>query len=153
MASLTTKRIIAAGVGLFYAFVYGVWTLMLTGGGHGNFIWFFLFFSAGLLGFYYPVMAFLVLDLRPLVTRVISGSLIGFNLTVSVIWIIKWVTELDGNRPTDFQKMWQMAPGWVLFAAFVHFLPTVIFLFFLVRSIMFGTSLSDDDQSLSLNLN
>jgi hypothetical protein len=153
MASLTVKRIIAGAIGVLFAVVYGGWTMMLTGGGHGNFIWFIAFLTAGILGLYYPVMAFLAVDLRPLLAKVIFGSLIVFNLIVSLIWIIKWVTESDDGQPTDFQKMWQMGSGWLLFAAFAHFLPTVVFLFVLIRSIFFGSSLSDDDQTVSLNLN
>lgn len=153
MPSLAVKRIIAGAIGLLFAVVYGVWTMMLTGGGHGNFIWFIAFLTAGLLGLYYPVMTFLAVDLRPLLAKVIFGSLIGFNLIVSLTWIIKWVTESGDGRPTDFQKMWQMGPGLVIFSALAHFLPTIIFLFLLTRSVIFDSSFSDDDQTPSLNLN
>ena len=153
MASITIKHIIAGGIGLLFALIYGVWTIMLTGGGHGNFIWFSLFLTAGLLGIYYPFMAFLAIDLSSLIAKIVFGSLIAFNLIVSLFWIIKWITEANDGRPTDFQKMWQMGAGWVLFAAFAHFLPTIFFLLLLIRSIAFGSSLAEDDQTVSLNLN
>lgn len=153
MASLAVKQIIAGAIGLLFAFVYGLWTMMLTGGGHGNFIWFILFLTAGLLGLYYPLMAVLAVDLRSLIAKVIFGSLIGFNLVVSLFHIIKWITEAADGRPTDFQKMWKMGAFWVVFSVFAHFLPTIIFLFLLIKSIVFGSSISDDDQTVSLNLN
>lgn len=58
--------------------------MMLTGGGHGNFIWFILFLIAGFLGLYYPHVATLAVNLRSLVVKVIFGSLIGFNLVVNL---------------------------------------------------------------------
>ena len=125
---------------------------MLTGGGHGNFIWCLLFLFVEFVGLYFPLMAILAVDLRSFLAKMLFSSLICFNLIVSLIMIVGWMTE-SGAGPSDFQKMWQMGAGWVVFAAFAHFLPTIIFLFLLIRSIMCGSSLSVDDQTVSLNLN
>ncbi|MBK7932781.1 MAG: hypothetical protein IPK01_04640 [Acidobacteria bacterium] len=126
--------------------------MMITGGGHGNFIWFLLFLFVEFVGIYFPLMAILAVDLRSFLAKILFSSLICFNLIVSSIMIIGRMTESGGARPTDFQKMWQMGAGWVVFAAFAHFLPTIIFLFLLIRSIVFGSSLSDNDEAVSLNL-
>ncbi len=152
MPSLAVKRIIAGAIGLLFAVVYGLWTMMLTGGGHGNFIWLLLFLFVEFVGLYFPLMAILAVDLRPFLAKIFFSSLICFNLVVSSIMIIGWMTESGDNGLSDFQKMWQMGAGWILFAAFAHFLPTIIFIFLLIRSILFGSSLADDDQTFSLNL-
>ena len=64
MPSLAVKRIIAGAIGLLFAVVYGLWTMMLTGGGHGNFIWCLLFLFVEFVGLYFPLMAILAVDLR-----------------------------------------------------------------------------------------
>ncbi len=56
--SKSRKRLIAGTVGVAYAVLYGFWTLLLTGGGHVNFIWFFLFFSVEFCGLYFLDLPF-----------------------------------------------------------------------------------------------
>jgi len=155
MSSLTTKRIIAGAIGLLYAVIYGFWTMLATGGGHGNFIWFMLFLFVDFCGLYFPLMAVLAVDLRSFMVKVIFGALIGFNLIASVIMIVGWMTETEtaGRSPSDFERMMQAnGIGVLIFCIVAHFLPTLIFAFLLIRSIHFGTSLADEDDSVSLNL-
>lgn len=155
MISLTTKKLIAALVGLIYAVVYGFWTMSITGGGHGNFIWLGLFVFIEFFGLYFPLMIVLAFDLRSQLRKIIFGSLIAFNLVASTVMILGWATETEtaGERPSDFAKMIQInGIGFVIFCALAHFLPTIIFAFLLTRSILFNKSLSDDDDLVRLRL-
>lgn len=129
--------------------------MLATGGGHGNFIWFLMFMFIEFVGLYFPLMAVLAINLKSFIVKVIFGSLIGFNLIASTIMIIGWIfeTETYGRDVNDFERMLQVnGIGMVIFSTGAHFLPTVIFLFLLIRSILFGTSLTDEDDSVSLNL-
>ncbi len=129
--------------------------MLATGGGHGNFIWFLMFLFIEFVGLYFPLMAVLAINLKSFIVKVIFGSLIGFNLIASTIMIVGWIfeTETYGRDVNDFERMLRVnGIGMVIFSAGAHFLPTVIFLFLLIRSILFGTSLTDEDDSVSLNL-
>jgi hypothetical protein len=153
MTSLTIKRIIAGVAGLIFAVVYGFWTMLLTGGGHGNFIWVGMFLFVEFFGLYFPLMAILAVDLRRRFTKVVFGSLMVFNLVASSIMIAGWIGESGGDRPSDYEKMMQISGSdWVVFSAAVHFLPTLIFAVLLIRSILAGPSMDTADDRVNLNL-
>lgn len=153
MTSSISKRAIAGAVGFIYAVLYGFWTMLITGGGHGNFIWLFLFITIEFVGLYFPLMTVIAVDLRRRATKIIFGSLIGFNLIGSTIMILGWVNDTSGERQSDFSRMVQMNGfEWILTFAAVHFFPTVIFLFLLIRSILLGSSLPDEEPMINLNL-
>lgn len=128
--------------------------MLLTGGGHGNFIWFMMFLLIEFFGLYFPLMAVLSIDLRSLLIKIIFGSLIGFNLIASSIMIYGWITEVGENgKPSDFSKMVQVSGiESIVICAAAHFLPTVIFAFLLIRSILFSGSLPEEEITVSLNL-
>jgi hypothetical protein len=145
------KRFVAGVIGVLFAVLYGFWTMLATGGGHVNFIWFFLFLFAEFVGLYFPLMAVLAVDLRARLSKIIFGSLIGFNLIVSVVMIYGWITET--TLSTDFSKTFpHYGVKGLLFFAAVHFLPTFVFAFLLIRSIMRGKSQVEDDSLISLKL-
>lgn len=149
MASVTTRRIIRGAVGLFFAFVYGFWIVLSTGGGHGNFIWVYIFMIAGLYGLYYPIMAALSADLRPTVLKVIFGALIVFHLLASTILMIAWIFALTDTLPDDFEKTFAAIGMWgLLFSGAVHFLPTAIFAFQWITAIAWGSSPTDDETNI-----
>jgi hypothetical protein len=150
MTSLPVKRLIAGFVGLVYAVIYGFWTMLLTGGGHGNFIWFMMFLLIEFFGLYFPLMAAMAANLRSVAARTVFGAFIAFNLITSSVMIYGWVTEAGENgKPSDFSKMVQISGiESILFFAGVHFLPTFVFLFFLIRSIIFGSSSSDEETTV-----
>lgn len=152
MDAITTRRIIRGVVGLLFAFVYGMWTILATGGGHGNFIWFYLFMITGFYGFYYPIMASLSADLRPGVLKVVFGVLIIFNLVASAALITAWVFGLTGKRLDEFDKTFEAVGLWrLLFSGAVHFLPTVVFTFQWIMAIAWDTS-PNDDESVTLRI-
>lgn len=156
MSSLTLKRIIAGVIGLFFAVVYGFWTMLITGGGHGNFVWFMMFMTIEYFGLYFPLMSVMAVDLRSKLIKIVFGSLIGFNLIASFIFLLCWVSGIPIGKAVeknDFSEMLRInGVGWILVCAIAHFLPTIIFLFLLVKSTFFGSSLSDENESVSLNL-
>lgn len=149
------KRILAGAIGLLFAVVYGFWTMLITGGGHGNFVWFVMFMTVDYFGLYFPLMSVMAVDLRPKLIKIVFGSLIGFNLIASSIFLLCWVIGIPvgAAEKNDFSEMLRInGIGWILICAAAHFLPTIIFSFLLIKSIMFGSSLSDDDRSGGLNL-
>lgn len=156
MSSLTTKRVIAGGIGLLFAVIYGFWTMLLTGGGHGNFVWFMMFMTVEYFGLYFPLMSVLAVDLRSKLIKIVFGSLIGFNLIASSIFLLFWVIGVPIGKAVDkddFSKMLKLnGIEWILICSAAHFLPTIIFLFLLMKSFFFGSSLSDGEESVSLNL-
>jgi hypothetical protein len=86
--SIIRKRIMAGLIGLAYAILYGFWTLLATGGGHGNFVWFMLMFFPGIAGLYYPLMAVLAVDLRSFNAKVVFGGLLALNVIVSLLMLL-----------------------------------------------------------------
>ena len=137
-SSTSRKRFLAGTSGVAYAILYGFWTLLLTGGGHVNFIWFLLFFFVEFCGLYFPLMAVLAVDLRKsgFLQKTIFGSLIGFNLVVSVVMIADWVTAEGTDRPSDFERTVNAnSYGEVVMFGLIHFLPTLVFSVFLLRAI------------------
>lgn len=127
--------------------------MFVTGGGHGNFIWFMLFLFVDLFGLYFPLMAILAVDLTSYLAKVVFGTLIGFNLVASTILIIGWISESGANGPSDFARTVQhVGIGDVIFCAGVHFLPTIIFSFLFARVALFGDDTPNEDNMVSLKL-
>jgi hypothetical protein len=148
--STTTNSIIRGVFGLLYAVIYGFWTMLATGGGHGNYVWFYLFFYAYFFGVYFPLMGALSADLRSFGHRVVFGSLIAINLGISLVVILVWLFGGAGGDLDDFETTWGIGgSGLVLFSAFLHFLPSLIFLYILNRAVYFDSPSieysSDDD--------
>jgi len=132
------KPILAVVGGFVYALIYGFWTLFITGGGHGNFIWIGLFLFTEFFGLYVPLMAFLALNLTTLFRKVVFGSFVCFNVISGIVMIAGWVNSPDEpDRASEFHRQLQInGLTFVLICAFIHFLPTVIFLTILIRSIV-----------------
>jgi len=120
MEASIAKRAIGLAIGFIFAFVYGFFTMLATGGGHGNVLWFLLFLYAGLYGFYYPLIGFVIPDMRPFWARAIAVSLVVANLSISVIVII-WAVIIQ-----DIQKSWRRDSTVFIFLAVVHFGPLVV---------------------------
>lgn len=148
----TRRRLIAGAIGVVYAIIYGFWTIMATGGGHGNIIWLLLFIFTEFCGLYFPVMAVLAVDLRGSIPKIIFGTLLALNLTASSLLIADWVTE-DPARQGDFSRLIERGHiELILFSAAVHFLPTLVFAFLLVRSIILDKTAGEDASLTDLRL-
>jgi hypothetical protein len=147
------KRLIAGIIGIGFAVLYGFWTLLLTGGGHVNFVWFWLFLTVEFCGLYFPLMAVLAVDLRGIFLKAIYGSLIGFNLIVSIVMIADWVTEEGTDRASNFERTVNVNGfSSVLMFGFFHFLPTIVFSIFLLRVIKSGEPARDGDRLTEIRL-
>lgn len=147
------KRVIAAFAGSVYAVIYGFWTMLLTGGGHGNFVWIGLFIFVEFFGLYFPLMAFLTFGLKSFSAKLIYTSLILFNLLASTVMILGWITEPATERASDFDRTVQLdGIGFVLITATIHFLPTLIFAGVLVKTLLTATSEDREDNLLDLKL-
>ena len=153
MTSRGTRRLIAGVGGVLYAVVYGFWTMIATGGGHVNFIWLFLFILVDFFGLYFPFMTLFAVDLRSKLKKIIFGSLIGFNLIASSIMIFGWVNEPTTDRPSDFSRAIRAnGTEGILLCAALHFLPTIIFTFFLIKSILRADPRPEEDRFVNLKL-
>ena len=146
------KRVIGGLVGLGYAICYGFWTMLLTGGGHGNFIWMILFFTAYLLGLFFPIMGALAVDLRPIIATAAFGTLLIVSLTIHVIMIAPILSGSPGDMSSDLQKTWARGGSMVIFSAILHFLPIAVLSLILVRSIVFGEETIENDETITLGL-
>lgn len=140
------KRLVYAVIGLAYAVIYGFWTMLITGGGHGNFLWFMLFLSSYLFGLYFPAIGFLGADLRPLWAQAtgVALSIVTFGLTV--IQLLGLGTE----GMEDVVKSWNRSELFFLFASVIHLLPSVVFLALVIRSLLRDDSyVETESQSTS----
>ena len=149
MASTDIKRGIWGAVGVLFAVVYGLWTAMATGGGHGNFVWFYLFLKVDLIGFFFPMMFALAADLRPRAVRTAFGILLLLHLIGSVAVIALWVSGHGRETIDDFAKtVRQVGYATLFFCGFVHFLPSFIFSLMLFTAARAG----DYEEFIDLDL-
>ena len=153
MTSLGTRRLIAGVGGVLYALVYGFWTVIATGGGHVNFIWLWLFLTVCFFGLYFPLMAVMAVDLRSRLIKLIFGSLIVFYLLASMVMILGWVNEQATDRPSDFARAIRAnGTEGILLCTALHFLPTIIFTFFLIKSILRADPRPEEDRFVNLKI-
>jgi len=102
------SRLIGAAIGLVIALFSGFVSLLSTGGGHGSYMWLFLFVIPNLCGLYFPLMGCLGANLSSYSTKLAFGSLLAVNLIVSVVMAFsfsmndpytekKWNNDLIGS--------------------------------------------------------
>ena len=145
------RRILAGLGGLVYAAAYGFWTMLATGGGHGNFVWLGLFVFVYLFGIYFPLMAILAVDLRSRLVKMIFGGLIAYGLLGSVLLIGAWITNATEGSLDDFNKLWSQSPELVLACGAIHFLPIIFFSLLLILAIFKSGSSEHSPASLGLS--
>jgi hypothetical protein len=146
------KNIVAAIIGIAYAVLYGLWTAIATGGGHVNFIWFWMFFTIEMFGLYFPLMTVLAVNLRSQLTRMLFGCLITANVIASSLMIYGWVNEPPSDQMSDFERSLRVnGYGGLMFCGMLHFLPAGIFYFLLFKAAYFPSN-NKDGKSESLSL-
>lgn len=139
------KRFVAAAIGLIYAILYGVFTLMITGGGHGNFIWFTLFLGTYFVGIFFPVAGFLVVDLHAKWARISIVVLLSLHL----IALSFWVTKSFGPEEWPYLlKDWNRSQLSFIFFAVLHFLPVIFVITFVIIKLRLAGSLERIKNSL-----
>lgn len=126
------KRLIFAAIGLAYALVYGFWTMFITGGGHGNFIWIVLFLLGYIFGLTFPAMGFLLADLRPRWAK-ISGLILSVAVTGLTL---RQLLVLGEKGTQDLIESWnRSATAFVIMAA-IHIFPLIVFTSLVIRSVV-----------------
>lgn len=152
MAGSLRKRIIGGLIGGAFAAVYGYFTVLTTGGGHGNLAWFLMFVFAEFFGLYFVVMGALAMDLRTFFQKVLFGSLLGYGFIVSILMIGMWTGGYNSGWTDDFSKLWANNRGLVVLCGIVHFLPLIIFVFVLLKSIFAVDQGDESENTNSLGL-
>ncbi|HMO79828.1 MAG TPA: hypothetical protein PKD24_03475 [Pyrinomonadaceae bacterium] len=82
------KRFKWAVIGLLWAFAYGFLSVLATGGGHGNFVWFAAFLLGYFFGLFIPVMGFVGADFEPMWAKAAGATLIVLWLFFIFYWLI-----------------------------------------------------------------
>ena len=117
------KRSIGFLIGLFYAATYGFWTMLITGGGHGNFLWFWLFCNTYFLGLFFPIAGLLVADLNPKSARISLAILLSVHflaLSGNLIFGLGQMTD-------DIQRSWdRVTHTSIVIMTIVHVLPPIL---------------------------
>lgn len=130
------RRLTGALIGLIYAVLYGFWTMLLTGGGHGNFLWFMLFFFGQFVGLFFPLMGFLVVDLRSKWAKVLFGGLLATS-----IFLTGYILANPGEAGReDIFKSWYRDQIGFIFYSVIHIIPFIAF------TVVFLKSLFIDEQ-------
>lgn len=125
------RRFVGAATGFLFGIFCGFISLLSAGGGHGSYMWIYLFVIPELCGIYFAVMGFLGADLSNSVFRWIFGILLFVNTIISsvIIW---------GNLTNDPYtiKAWNSDPLVATFITAVHIVPTLILATMLVLSVV-----------------
>ncbi len=111
------RRVTGLLVGIVYGLIYTFLAVMATGGGHGNFIWLFIYiipFIGPLV--FFSVLGFLATDLRPFVSKVIFGSLLICHYSVFALLTI----FADGDIAADNARTWSKYPSNIYFMVVVY---------------------------------
>lgn len=125
-----------AGLGFTYAVIYGFWTMLITGGGHGNYVWFLLFCYVSLLGLYFPLMGALYADLKLKSARRVFLTLLFFHFAASSILLIGWVVGVADEFFYDglAQTVELMGATSLALFATLHYMPSLVLAALYLRS-------------------
>lgn len=117
------KRIKWALIGLVWALAYGFLSALITGGGHGNFVWLITFFFGYLFGTFIPIMGFIGADPRPFWAKTTGISIVVFWFVFTAIALVQ---SSDGFRD-DIVNSWERSPLFFIFMSGIHLMPISIF--------------------------
>jgi hypothetical protein len=138
------RRVVGTLVGLAYAVICGFLSLLSTGGGHGSFMWLFLFVVPGLCGVYYLLMGYLAADLGNSEHRWIFGILLGVNLIVSLLIIWGSITD----DPYTLKAL-ELEPIVSIMLTAIHLVPSFALGIRLLSSILTDEQ-TDENSTLSI---
>lgn len=126
------KRIIGFSAGLIYGIFLWFIFLMLTGGGHGNVTWLVYFAATSLGGSFYPVLGFLIVDLKRGRHKILLASVLLLHFILIFIVIFEGIIPPNSST-NDFT--WRTHPFWLTTAALLLTLPPIAGITRLVRSL------------------
>lgn len=133
------KRLIFAAVGFAYAFIYGFWTMFITGGGHGNFLWLMLFFFGYIAGLFFPIAGFIIADLRPLSAKSAGIAILAVNLFLTVLHF----ATLGEEGTKDLAESWDRSSAGFMVASVIHVFPAVLLLALVCRAFLLEEQVSE----------
>lgn len=142
------NRLIGLCIGLVYALVYGLFTMFITGGGHGNFLWLLLFVFSYFFGLFFPISGFLIVDLQPIWAKAVLGMLLVLHI-VALWWyfgsLVTGILENDqqGLLIGDVLKSREKSPGSFIFFASIHLTPLIV-----VVSMLFNSFVRSDKKNV-----
>lgn len=132
------KRLIGLLIGLIVGAIYVLFAALMTGGGHGNFIWILMFFPP-MLGFLvFPIIGFLAVDLKARIYRIIFVLVMLFHYAGILI-------QLYGSEAllNDTRKIWAFQPGVTILCATIYLSVQMVIWAFFVRGLL-SASATDD---------
>ena len=117
------KQIIGAAIGLLYAIVYGFFSMLITGGGHANFLWMMAFIFTFFFGLFFPIAGGLVADIDNRAARISLVGLLCLN-HLATIWFF-FLGGLTDDGYADMIRSWNHFREIFIVATFLHLLPIV----------------------------
>ena len=111
------RRLLGLVIGLAYGLIFAFLSVTETGGGHGNFVWLFIYFVplAGPILFF-MTMGFLAGDLRPLWSKVIYVALLVCHYSL-FLYLTAFAT---GKIAEDNSRIWHEYPEMIYVMAAVY---------------------------------
>ena len=149
MKQSTKYRLTGTAVGLVYGVAFAFLAAIATGGGHGNFVWIFIYIIP-LIGpvIYFPVMGFLAGDLRSFFSKIIYvGLLITHYLVLASLTLFS-----TGEMAEDNAKMLSRDPTGLITMIVAYLIGQIPLVLLLVRSLLNGSIEKGDDESKNLSI-
>jgi hypothetical protein len=136
-----SRRVVGFLSGLVYALGYGFFTMLVTGGGHGNFLWLMAFLVTFFGGIFFPVAGFLVADLRQVWARTALTVVLFLNLFATIFLFVGFLDE-DGWQ--DISESWGRSAFLFVFMSIAHILPVAILWITDLRELTIRDSISGE---------
>ncbi len=149
MKQSTKHRLTGTSVGLVYGVAFAFLAAMATGGGHGNFVWIFIYIIP-LIGpvIYFPIMGFLAGDLRSFSSKIVYvGLLIIHYLVLASLTLFS-----TGEMAEDNAKMLSRDPGGLIIMIIAYLMGQIPLLLLLVMSLLGGSNENSEDESGKLSI-
>lgn len=93
-------RILGFVIGVAYGLGLAIFTMLLTGGGHGNFLWPTMFFNTTFFGLIYPILGVFVFGLRSAAEKFIVGFILAVHFIFFTLFVFAELTN-PSSGPRD----------------------------------------------------
>lgn len=140
---------IGTAIGLVYGVVFAFLSAMATGGGHGNFVWIFIYIIP-FIGpvIYFPVMGFLAVNLRSFFSKIVYvGLLVTHYLVFASLTLFS-----SGEMAEDNAKMLSRDPAGLIIMIVAYLIGQVPLVLLFVRSLLGGSNENSEDESENLSI-
>ncbi len=127
------KRLIGFVVGLVYAVLLGLFSMLMTGGGHGNVIWILLFFATLFGGFFYPLMGLIVADLKPKASKIAFIAVFLLHLALVCTFFFYGIDE---SNSTSRDLTWEEHPYFISLMVILFSLPQLVLVGVFIKNVV-----------------